>query len=87
MFFRNFALSERELTPSRQKKEEILLFCSRLFVTLRSPSANLLRLGKKKKKFFCFALDFSQLCALRARSYSVSAKKKKKFFCFALDFS
>ena len=29
------------------------------FVTLPSMMANLLRLGKKKNKFFCFALDFS----------------------------
>jgi len=35
-FFRNFAIKNGELTPSRQKKEHILLFCSRLFVTLPS---------------------------------------------------
>ena len=29
------------------------------FVTLPSSTAKLLRLGKKKNKFFCFALDFS----------------------------
>ena len=32
--FRNFAVCDGELTPSRQKKELILLFCTRLFVTL-----------------------------------------------------
>jgi hypothetical protein len=58
-FFRNFAIKDGELTPSRQKKERILLFCAQLFVTLSSKMANLLRLGKKKKKFFCFALNFS----------------------------
>ena len=36
-----------------------MLFCSRLFVTLPQKMANLLRLGKKKNIFFCFALDFS----------------------------
>ena len=33
-FFRDFALSDGEFTPSRQKKEQVPLFCSRLFVTL-----------------------------------------------------
>ena len=32
---------------------------SRLFVTLPSEMANLLRLTKKKNNFFCPALDFS----------------------------
>jgi len=32
------------------------LFCARLFVPLALPKV--LRLGKKKNKFFCFALDF-----------------------------
>ena len=41
-----------------KKKNEFLLFCARLFVTLRFTSANLLRLGKKKNKCVCFALDF-----------------------------
>jgi len=35
-FFRNFAIKDGELTPSRQKNELILLFCSRLFVTLQA---------------------------------------------------
>ena len=35
------------------------MFCARLFVILPSTTAKLLRLGKKKNKFFCSALDFS----------------------------
>jgi len=41
------------------KTNEFVLFFTQLFVTLPIKSANLLRLGKKKNKFFCFALDFS----------------------------
>ena len=33
-FFRNFAIKDGELTPSRQKKKQVSLFCARLFVTL-----------------------------------------------------
>ena len=56
---------------TRQKKRnKFLCYFSRFFVarrlrrllfarTLPSKMANLLRLGKKKNKFFCFALDFS----------------------------
>ncbi len=33
--FRIFAIKDSELTPSRQKKEYFLLFCSRLFVNLQ----------------------------------------------------
>ena len=31
---RNFAIKDGEITPSRQKKKQVSLFCSRLFVTL-----------------------------------------------------
>jgi hypothetical protein len=32
--FRNFAVIDREITSSRQKKKQVSLFCARLFVTL-----------------------------------------------------
>ncbi len=35
-FIRNFAVCDGEITPSRQKKERVLLFCSRLLVTLHT---------------------------------------------------
>jgi len=38
---------------------DFILFCSRLFVTLPMDLAKLLRLGKKRNEFLCFALDFS----------------------------
>ena len=38
IFFRIFAIENREDTPSRQKKEKILLFCARLFVSLHPKS-------------------------------------------------
>jgi len=58
--FRNFALCKRELTPSRQKRNEFLLFCSRLFVTLPTSWRTYSVSAKKKEtNFFCFALDFS----------------------------
>jgi hypothetical protein len=31
--FRNFAICDGEITPSRQKNKRVSLFCSRLFVT------------------------------------------------------
>ena len=34
VFFRNFAIKDGEITPSRQKKEQVLLFCAQLFVIL-----------------------------------------------------
>ena len=51
--FRNFALYERELTPSRQKKKIFPLFCSRLFVTLQC-----LNTTTMKKIFFLALLTF-----------------------------
>jgi len=49
-----------ELTwQSEEKTNAFVLFFSRFFVTLPKKSAKLLRLGKKKNQFFCFALDFS----------------------------
>ena len=33
--FRNFAIKDGEITPSRQKKKQVSLFCSRLFVILQ----------------------------------------------------
>ena len=38
--FRNSAIKDGEITPSRQKKEWILLFCARLFVTLAPNNYN-----------------------------------------------
>jgi len=37
--FRNFAIKDGEITPSRQKKKRVSLFCTRLFVTLQDFSA------------------------------------------------
>jgi hypothetical protein len=34
-FFRNFAIKDGELTPSRKKKQIFVLFFARLFVTLQ----------------------------------------------------
>jgi hypothetical protein len=34
--FRNFAIKDGELTPSRQKKKPVSLFCTRFFVTLHA---------------------------------------------------
>ena len=44
--------------PCHKKGAGCLRFPN-FFVTLRPKVAKLLRLGKKKNKFFCFALDFS----------------------------
>jgi len=35
-FLSNFAIKDGENTPSRQKKNEFFLFCSRLFVSLHA---------------------------------------------------
>ena len=42
-----------------EEKTKFVLFFAQLFVTLPSKMAKLLRLGKKRNKFLCFALDFS----------------------------
>ena len=42
-----------------KRKRAFLLHFSRFFVTLPSEMAKLLRLGKKRNEFLCFALDFS----------------------------
>ena len=71
-----------------KKKKQILLFCSRLFVTLASPNLTLHSEMKRKTSFpFAFHSFFRNSVALMPRNYSVSAKKRNKFFCFALDFS
>ncbi len=35
LYFRTFAIKDGELTPSRQKKKPVSLFCARFFVTLQ----------------------------------------------------
>jgi len=54
-----------EITRGKRKKKSFSLAILPLFATLRSSTANfllcsrkLLRLGKKKNEFFCFALNF-----------------------------
>ena len=56
MFFRNFDYVE--VTLHSEKLKLIWLFL-RFFVTLPMDLAKLLRLGKKRNEFLCFALDFS----------------------------
>ena len=46
-FSKNFAIRDGELTPSRQKKEQVSLLCPRFFVTLALPK--LPALGNEKK--------------------------------------
>ena len=48
-FFRNS--DEVEVTPSRQKKKQVSLFCARLFVTLASPKLLCTRKCKEKASF------------------------------------
>ena len=49
----------RELSWSLQKKNEILFVLRSTFRNFATKVANLLRLGKKRRIFFCYALDFS----------------------------
>ena len=49
-------IKQRKVCP------DFVLYCSHLFIPLPSKMAKILRLGKKKNEFFCFALDFSYLC-------------------------
>ena len=54
--FRNIGFAEVTLVRENSKN---FWFSSHLFVTLPSKMAKLLRLGKKRNEFLCFALDFS----------------------------
>ena len=48
------------MVASLKKKSPMYVVCGRFFVTLPiKKSAKLLRLGKKRNEFLCFALDFS----------------------------
>ena len=49
----------REVTPSRQKKKRVSLFCSRLFVTLRYYREVTGTRKKKETSLFCSSLVFS----------------------------
>ena len=49
----------RELSWSLQKKNEILFVLRSTFRNFATKVANLLRLCKKRRIFFCYALDFS----------------------------
>ena len=44
---------------NERNKKNLLSIIYYLFVTLPSEMAKLLRLGKKRNEFLCFALDFS----------------------------
>ena len=50
---------KRKKNGLSQVELAFLLHFTRFFVTLSSATTKLLRLGKKRNKFLCFALDFS----------------------------
>ena len=60
-----------------KKRNEFLLFCSRLFVTLRFASANLLRLGKKRNAFLLFCSRLFVTLRFASANLLRLGKKKK----------